>query len=148
MIYLLSILYGTIAGSKYAVIDGHLHVADVTAEDTQLAYRCFARHRLNTQQQRPVSSPPAKIILSHQQPLPMAPQLVPDGGLESPTKLRLRHARIGQDQVYMTCTVVAYPPAKIRYTYSFPDYCKKVGIEADPDESSKKGQGQQQQQQQ
>lgn len=103
------------------MIDGHLHVGDVTAEDTRLAYRCFARHRLNGQQQRPVSSPPAKIIFSHQQPLPMAPQLVPDGVHRPSSTLRIRHARLGQDEVYMSCTVVAYPPAKIRYVlWHFP----------------------------
>ena len=110
------------------MIDGHLHVADVSVEDTKVAYRCFARHRLNSLQQRPSSSPPAKILFSHQQvnfqqqqqqqplqhPLPSAPQLVPVGvhPFASP---RIRHVRLGQDEVYMTCTVVAYPPPKIRY---------------------------------
>ena len=111
------------AGSKYAVVDGHLHVADVTVEDTRLAYKCHGRHRL-TPQQRPSSSlsgPAAKILFSHetntrqqqlQQPLPMAPQLY---GGQAAGLLRIRHARLAtQDDVYMTCPVMAYPPAKIR----------------------------------
>jgi hypothetical protein len=122
------------AGSKYAVIGGHLHVSDVTLEDTLMSYRCYARHRLNLAQKSVTnySSPPAKIIFTHQQQintqqqqqqqqqqLPMSPQLVPyvDGlhpSATTSTSLRIRHVRLGQDDIYMTCTVLAYPPAKIR----------------------------------
>lgn len=102
-----------IVGSKYAIIDGHLHVADVTVEDTRLDYRCYVRHRLLAiQPQTAVSSPPARIVLTpDQQPLPTAPhQLAP-----LRTSLTIRHARLGQDQVYISCPVLSYPPAKTRY---------------------------------
>lgn len=109
-------------GAKYALIGGHLHVADVSLEDTQLSYRCFARHRLNGQQRQTYSSPPAKIIFTHHpssthQQSPLAPQLVPFvPALQHPsTSLRIKHVRLAHDDIYMTCTVSAYPPAKIRW---------------------------------
>ena len=43
---LLFVLFGA-AGSKYAVIGGHLHVSDITLKDTLMFFRCFARHPLN-----------------------------------------------------------------------------------------------------
>jgi hypothetical protein len=86
-----------------------------------MSYRCFARHRLNLAQKavNNYSSPPARIVFTHQQQqqqqqLPMAPQLVAFVHRPSTTSLRIRHVRLAQDDVYMTCTVLAYPPAKIR----------------------------------
>jgi hypothetical protein len=46
LLFVLFVLFGA-AGSKYAVIGGHLHVSDITLKDTLMFFRCFARHPLN-----------------------------------------------------------------------------------------------------
>ena len=94
-----------LAGSKYVVIDGNLHVRDTQLEDTRLTYRCYAKHRLDDQQQA-VSSP-TRIRLEPGDGVPSAPRLVP------PT-LTLLHARAGQP-AYLACGTYANPAPKIRY---------------------------------
>lgn len=118
------------------MIDGHLHVADVTVEDARMSYRCHARHRLALSANgRAVSSPPARIAMKgivddQSHPYQQALDDLPDGGTAplppvGPPRLvapgrRLVHVRLGQDLAYLTCRIVAHPPAKIRFAISFP----------------------------
>lgn len=93
-----------LAGSKYAVINGNLHVRDAQLEDTRMTYRCYAKHRLYGQQQ--AFSSPTRIRLEAGDGGLSAPRLVP------PTRT-LVHAPLGQP-VYLACHTYANPPPKIR----------------------------------
>lgn len=112
------------------MIDGHLHVADVTVEDARMAYRCHARHRLAAASSaRAVSSPPARIVMrgivdDHAHPFQQPLDDLPDDGTAplppaGPPRLvapgrRIVHAKLGQDVAHLTCRIAAHPPAKIR----------------------------------
>ena len=101
------------AGAKYAVIDGNLHVAAVTAEDARLSYRCSVRHRLS--QQSSSLSPPARIVLLNSKDSEAVEPL-----LRTPTAspgITQLYGQLGQESLFMWCNVPA--ATKIRYSEVF-----------------------------
>lgn len=92
------------------VIDGNLHVAQVTADDAQLTYRCSARHRLS---QRSATSPPARILLAEAKelgPITTTSPILPPGVVHV-------HGQLGQESIYMWCNLRFNQ--KIRSAFSF-----------------------------
>ena len=114
-IFFFFFFYCVTAGSKYAVIDGRLHVSQVTIEDARLSYRCSGRHRLFEQQQ-PMTSSPARIVLSASstEDSSSSSSFAPRLTISSQRQLVVVSASSRQSSVYLSCPVVAQPAPKIR----------------------------------